>query len=160
MNKCAYLTVFASIMVLTACGGDADSVKVSAPKPKTQAVQTVAAKTSEPALTAAEAQLEKGRVLFKRCKSCHTLNQGGRNRVGPNLWDIAGNRAGHRDDFNYSNAMKNAGIVWTDENLEAYIANPRVFMPKNRMSFAGLRKPEDQKAVIAYVKSQTTPASE
>jgi len=98
--------------------------------------------------------LERGRKLYKRCSTCHTLDEGGRNKVGPNLYGIFGATAGKKDGFKYSSAMAESGLVWTDENLDGYIENPAKFMPKNRMSFIGLRKPEDRAAVLEYMKSE------
>ena len=99
--------------------------------------------------------MDRGAILYKRCRSCHTLDQGGRNRVGPNLWNIFGRSAGARDDFNYSAAMAGSDIVWTDETMSAYLENPSAYIPGNRMSFAGLRKDEDRAAVILYLRSKT-----
>jgi cytochrome c len=98
---------------------------------------------------------ERGAILYKRCRSCHTLEQGGRNKVGPNLWDVFGRTAGARDDFNYSAAMAGSDIVWTDETMSAYLENPSTYIPGNRMSFAGLRKDEDRAAVILYLRANT-----
>ncbi len=157
MKKIMYLTVIIASSTLVSCGSDAkinpETVQISA----AQRPVKPAKPASEPPISDAAAMLDRGRVLFKRCKACHTLDEGGRHRVGPNLWAISGAMAGQKDGFTYSAAMRDSGVIWTDENLAAYIANPRKFMPKNRMSFAGLRKPEDQAAVIAYIKEKTSP---
>ena len=99
--------------------------------------------------------LERGRILYKRCRACHTLGEGERHKVGPNLWGIYGATAGAREDFNYSKAMTASGVVWDDDTLSAYIEKPSTYMPGNRMSFAGLRKPEDRAAVLEYLKAET-----
>lgn len=114
------------------------------------------AATSAPSATAAVmTPMERGAILYKRCRACHTLDQGGRNKVGPNLWDVFGRTAGARDDFNYSAAMAGSGIVWTNETMSAYLEKPNTYMPGNRMSFAGLRKDEDRAAVILYLRANT-----
>ena len=100
-------------------------------------------------------QMERGAILYKRCQTCHTLNEGGRHRVGPNLWGVINSDAGSKSDFRYSRAMQTSGVIWTDEALDAYLANPREFIPQNRMSFAGLRRDEDRAAVIAYLREKT-----
>lgn len=99
--------------------------------------------------------MERGAILYKRCKACHTLGEGERNKVGPNLWQVFGKTAGTREDFNYSSAMANSGIVWTDETVSAYLENPAEYIPGNRMSFAGLRKEDDRAAVIEYLRANT-----
>lgn len=97
-----------------------------------------------------------GEKAFKRCVACHTVDEGGRNKVGPNLWNIFGSTAGERDiGFKYSKAMKASGIVWDDATMSAYLENPRKVVPKTRMSFAGLKKAKQRDDVIAYLKSVT-----
>ena len=157
MKKLSYVVVIIGGVALAACGSEAESRDNSGASAEDSPRASVSESPAKPPVTDAQAMLDKGRVQFKRCKACHTLDEGGRHRVGPNLWAISGATAGQKDGFTYSDAMETSGVVWTDENLAAYIANPRKFMPKNRMSFAGLRKPEDQAAVIAYVKDKTTP---
>lgn len=97
-----------------------------------------------------------GKKVFRRCSSCHTVDEGGGNRVGPNLWGIFGSTAGARDTgFPYSGALKSSGIVWDETTMSAYIENPRKAIPKTRMSFAGLKKAKQRDDVIAYLKSVT-----
>lgn len=101
--------------------------------------------------------VEAGKKIFKRCSACHTVNEGGRNGAGPNLWGIFGSTAGARDNGykNYSPAMKSSGIVWDEATISAYLENPRKVVPKNRMPFPGLKKAEQRDDVIAYLKSVT-----
>jgi len=140
---------------LTACGGEETAAPTSPSAIPPTATKTASAPAQ--ALTPAEMLMERGAKLYKRCQSCHTLEQDGRHKVGPNMWNLYGSTAGVREGFAYSKAMKESGITWTDETLSAYIENPRKYMPGNRMSYVGLRKAEDREAVLAYIKAKTTP---
>lgn len=114
-------------------------------------ILTVAVPTAAVAQDAAA-----GKKVFRRCMACHTVDEGGANKVGPNLWGIFGSTPGSRaNGFNYSKALKDSGIVWDDATLSAYLENPRKAVPKTRMSFAGLKKAEQRDDVIAYLKSVT-----
>lgn len=110
----------------------------------------------EAVITSELSEMDRGAILYKqRCRTCHTLNDGGRHRVGPNLWGVLGATAGTKEGFNYSNAMAMSEIIWTDETLSAYLEKPQTFIKGNRMSFAGFRFSEDRKAIIAYLKANT-----
>lgn len=101
----------------------------------------------------ADGDAEKGEKVFKKCKACHTIEKDGKNKVGPNLFGVVGREAGHVEGFNYSKAMEESGIVWTEKNLDEYLANPKTFIPKNKMSFAGVRKESQREDLIAYLKT-------
>lgn len=108
------------------------------------------------ALSPAAAQdAENGEQVFRKCRACHQVGEGAKNTVGPQLNNIIGRPAGSVEGFNYSKANKEAGaggLVWTEENLMEYLENPRKFMPRNKMAFAGLRDEQDRKDVIAFLK--------
>jgi cytochrome c len=101
----------------------------------------------------AEADPAAGQASFRQCAACHTVDEGGQNRVGPNLWDVFGADIGHHDGFNYSQALLALEGIWTVDKLDAYLENPRAAAPGNRMAFAGLRSAEDRAAMIAYLRS-------
>jgi len=97
-----------------------------------------------------------GEKVFRKCKACHMVGEGAKNRVGPELNGIVGRPAASIEDFKYSDAMKakgQEGLVWTDENLHTYLKKPRDFVPGTKMTFAGLRKDDDRDDVIAYLKT-------
>ena len=94
------------------------------------------------ALTAAPALAEDtgaGAAELLKCKICHSLDKDGPNRVGPHLYGIFGRKAGSVAGFNYSDAMKQSGIVWGDKTLADYLRDPKAAMPGNRMSFPGIK---------------------
>jgi len=91
-----------------------------------------------------------GEKVFKQCQTCHT-NQPGKNKVGPTLYGVIGRTAGTVEGYNYSKANKEAGIVWTEDEMFVYLENPKAKIPGTKMSFAGLKKPEDRANVITYL---------
>lgn|SRR5690554_5500453 len=110
----------------------------------------------QPAL--AQGDAAKGEKTFARCKACHTVEEGGPDRVGPNLHGVFGRTAGTKEGFKFSKAMQDAGadgLVWDEETLAQYLADPRGFVKGNRMAFPGLKKQEDLDNVIAYLKEAT-----
>lgn len=96
----------------------------------------------------------RGERVFNRCKSCHEVDRE-RNRNGPHLLGLFGRMSGSVDGFRYSDAMREAGIVWSEETLDGYLENPRSYMPGTRMTFAGLRNDQDRHDVIAYLRQVT-----
>jgi cytochrome c len=96
----------------------------------------------------------KGEKVFNKCKVCHVLDEQ-KNKIGPYLVGIFGREAGTVEDFkNYSDAMKSSGVVWADETLAAYLADPKGYIPGNRMAFPGLKKEEDVQDLLAYLHAQ------
>ncbi|HSF96248.1 MAG TPA: cytochrome c family protein [Thermohalobaculum sp.] len=123
---------------------------------KMATVLAVLAATGFAGVASAEGDADAGKKVFNKCKACHMVGDGAKNRVGPILNGIAGATAGAVADFKYSDAMmaKGAeGLVWTDENLAAYLEKPKDFIPGNKMTFAGLKKEDDRANVIAYLKT-------
>ncbi len=105
------------------------------------------------AITPASAQdAEKGERVFKKCQACHSLDPAEQTDKGPTLHGVFGRKAGTAEGFAYSDAMKSASVVWTDETMEAFLANSQAVVPGNTMNFSSLRKPEDRAAVIAYLR--------
>jgi cytochrome c len=105
---------------------------------------------------AQEGKAEDGAEVFKKCRACHDVGPGARNKVGPYLNGIIGRKAGTIEGFAYSEANTAAGaggLVWTEEVMFKYLENPLVFMKGTKMAFAGLKDPQDRKDVIAYLKT-------
>jgi cytochrome c len=120
--------------------------------PTTLAVMAVAASFSLPAA----AQAVDGQKLFAaRCAVCHwdPGKPGEAVRMGPSLSGVVGRKAGTHPKFTrYSKAMKAYGKPWTEATLDAYLENPRKVVPGTNMAFAGLKKPEERAAIVAYLK--------
>lgn len=94
-----------------------------------------------------------GKKVFNKCKACHTVKEGGKNRVGPALFGIVGRKSASVAGYKYSKAMQGWGGTWTEDNLKTYLENPRKFIKGNKMAFPGLKKPEQIDAVIAFIKA-------
>ena len=105
-------------------------------------------------VSAQEGDPAAGAKVFNKCRACHVVDSD-KNRVGPYLHGVIGRPAGTAEGFKYSDAMKDSGIVWSEETIAEYIADPKSYVPGNRMAFPGLKKEEDIKNLIAYLKEES-----
>lgn len=99
---------------------------------------------------------EAGARVFAKCKGCHQVGDGAKDKIGPHLNGVFGRKAAAHEGYRYSEAMQRAGddgLIWTAETLEAYVENPRALVSKTRMSFRGLKKPEDRANLLAYLRA-------
>jgi cytochrome c len=115
-----------------------------------------AAETEPPiANLLAKADAGRGEAQFKKCTACHTINQGGPNGTGPNLWGVLGSEIGkHSPGFAYSPALAGKGGKWDWESMSQWIKSPREFAPGTKMTFAGISKAEDRADLLAYLNAQ------
>ena len=97
--------------------------------------------------------IQLGRTKFSQCAVCHSVKEGEASRVGPNLYGVVDRPAASLSDFAYSKAMRESGIAWTAENLDAFLENPQTFIRGNRMAYAGERSADNRAAIIAYLNS-------
>ena len=154
----------ALLLGLSACGSE--PVGTDAPakpaKPELSEAEKLALLASLPAPYNA-GDLENGRRVFARCRSCHTITEGGPNMTGPNLYGLFGSTVGTHEKYRYSEALKTADFVWDAEKLDHWLERPRDFLPGNKMSFVGIAAEQDRRDVIAFLKVETgyeAPATE
>jgi cytochrome c len=107
---------------------------------------------SQPLLTHAAGDAQAGRAAFARCASCHQVGPSARNGFGPHLNGIIGRRAGSAPDYAYSAAMKNAGIVWSEQTLTAFLKSPGDTVPGNKMRFWGISSDRQIADLLAYLR--------
>ena len=108
------------------------------------------------AAPASAADAVRGREIFRKCATCHTVEQGGRNRVGPRLAGLFGRTAGAVSDFRYTDALRKSGIVWNETTLDAFLKDSEGFVPGTKM-YGGLTLDADRADLIAYLRGATTP---
>jgi cytochrome c len=160
-NTIAGWALFGGIIAL---GGGIVSSKLfhtERPEPMGYAIAGVEAEgeggASGPSLNTllASADVAAGEKVFAKCVACHTINQGGANGIGPNLYATVGEAiATGKGGFAFSDALKKVGGTWTFEALDHWLTSPREFANGTKMSFAGLSKPEDRANLIAYLNTQ------
>jgi cytochrome c len=100
-----------------------------------------------------EATAEQGMALARACAACHSFDQGGPNKIGPNLYGVYNNVMGTYPGFAYSDVMANDGRVWDVEALNAFLWKPKKYLPGTKMNYIGMRKAEDRAAMVKYLQS-------
>ena len=130
----------------------AQPASVPAPTPASGAPPAAAGKPAPlPADLLAKADPGAGEAIAKKCAACHSFDKGGANRVGPNLYGVIGRPRATAPGFSYSGTLKALGGNWTAQEIAAFIFNPQAYAPGTKMTFAGLPKPEERAAVLAFL---------
>ena len=132
--------------------GEVAVAALATPEPEAKAPAEAAPPVPIASLLAG-ADTDRGVKVFKKCKACHTVEKGGKNKIGPNLWDVVNSESGKRAGFSYSKAMLAKGGTWSYDSLGAFLAKPKAWLPGTKMAFAGLKKARDRAAVIAYLRT-------
>ena len=101
-------------------------------------------------LACADGDAARGEKRFEECVACHALEKG-KESVGPDLHGVFGRKAGEVGDFRYSPALKRSGIVWSEQTVDTFIADPQAVIPGNRMPFAGIPDASARADLIAYL---------
>lgn len=141
---------------VSACGDDSAKAPAAPARAPLTPEQVTAAISALPA-PYNQADYDNGRRVFARCRACHTVTEGGPNMTGPNLWGLFGRPAGRHEGYTYSKALKAADFAWDGDRLDHWLANPRTFLPGNKMNFPGVPDDQDRRDVIAWLKVETSP---
>ena len=96
-----------------------------------------------------------GEKIFKKCVACHSITQGGGNKIGPALWGVLGRQTGSISDYKYSKAMLAYGKTWSFEEMNGFLTKPKDWIMGTKMSFIGLKSAKDRAAVILYMNEKT-----
>ena len=96
-----------------------------------------------------------GQKIFKKCAACHSISEGGKNKIGPALWGVLGRSAGSVTDYKYSKAMTAYGKNWSFKEMNSFLIKPKDWIKGTKMSFPGLRSAKDRAAVILYMNENT-----
>jgi len=96
-----------------------------------------------------------GAKIFKKCAACHSISQGGGNKIGPALWGVLGRKAGSISDYKYSKAIVAHGKPWSFEEMNGFLLKPKDWIKGTKMSFAGLKNANERAAVILYMNENT-----
>ena len=127
------------------------AVEVQQASTSTTAAATVEDKKVDIAALMALGDVNAGEKIFKKCAACHSINQGGANKIGPALYNVVGRKIGSVADYKYSNAFVEYGKEWNFEELNGFLTKPRKWIKGTKMAYSGLRKEEDRASIIKYL---------
>ena len=166
MNKIIVSIVFAIILVVGI--NKVTDVIFYVEKPEKSAYQ-VASVTTIASTASADTSSETGNIMaifastsaaegakvFKKCAACHSIAEGGKNKIGPALWGVLGRQAGSLPDYKYSKAMAAYGKKWSFEEMNGFLIKPKDWIKGTKMSYAGLKSEKERAAIILYMNENT-----
>ena len=127
------------------------AVKVEQVSTASSSTTTAADEKVDIAALMAMGDIASGEKIFKKCAACHSINKGGKNAIGPALYNVVGRKVGSVEDYKYSKALAAYEKEWTVEELNGYLTKPAKWIKGTKMAFAGLRKEADRASVIKYL---------
>ena len=107
--------------------------------------------TSAAASNALAQDVAAGKTSFNKCMACHSIGEGAKNKVGPELNGLDGRKSGTVPDYNYSDANKNSGITWNEAQFKEYIKDPKAKIPGTKMAFAGIKREQEVNDIWAFI---------
>jgi len=163
INKIVAAVLMVALLVIGI--GKISDIVFHVEKPKTPGYAVDVEQTIAASATSAETVEEKidiaglmamgditvGEKVFKKCAACHSIVKGGKNNIGPALYNVVGRKIGVVNDYKYSKALSGYGKEWTFEELNGYLIKPAKWIKGTKMAFAGLRKEKDRASVILYL---------
>jgi cytochrome c len=163
LNKVIAAVLMVALLVI-GLGKIADSI-FYVKKPKNQGYQVevgseLASSVSQVAETVekidimaimTKGDIASGEKIFKKCAACHSINKGGKNKIGPALYNVVGRAVGGVDNYKYSKTLASYAKEWTFEELNGFLTKPSSYLKGTKMSYAGLRKEKDRASVIKYL---------
>ena len=128
-----------------------DIVAYKVEAPEGEALQASAESSVDIAALLAMGDIAHGEKVYKKCKACHSIKQGGGNKIGPALWNVIFRPVGSITDYKYSKALSSYGKEWTWEEMNGFLIKPSKWIPNNKMGFAGIKSEKDRASVILYL---------
>ena len=128
-----------------------DIVAYKVEAPEGEALQASAESSVDIAALLAMGDIAHGEKVYKKCKACHSIKQGGGNKIGPALWNVIFRPIGSITDYKYSKALSSYDKEWTWEEMNGFLIKPSKWIPNNKMGFAGLKSEKDRASVILYL---------
>ena len=127
------------------------AVEVQQATTVSSSVETAVVEKIDIAALMAMGDIAAGEKIFKKCAACHSITKGGKNNIGPALWNVVGRKTAAVTDYKYSKALASFDKEWTFEELNGYLIKPAKWVKGTKMAFAGLRKEKDRASVIKYL---------
>ena len=164
LNKIVAAVLMVALLIIGI--GKLSDIIFHVEKPKTpgyaveieQAVATSSQTNPDPAIEKVDiaalmamGDIATGEKVFKKCAACHSIVKGGKNNIGPALYNVVGRKVGSVNDYKYSKALSEYGKEWSLEELNGYLIKPAKWIKGTKMAFAGLRKEKDRASVILYL---------